>query len=351
MTFELTIAIPTYNRPDEVFKTVTNLITQLNTFVNNTEVQIVVCDNSSEINWKLKKFNNYPSFKYIHNGVNLGQGKNVNKLFIESDGIYVWVLADDDSISAHAISTICEEIKSRKFKLNEIAFVTFYTGDKKSSNLWINQPELERLTSSNTFLNTSWPHPIFISNNVLDREKTIRLINQYNLDVLINDTYQNSVLSFMQICSSKHVWVIPQTLVWDSHRDKFYQVSQGFRVKVFDLMKLRSTLAKCTQNKLFLKQLNKTVISSSVVWGFVFTQLSRQLKQQIIYTKNMKIKELLFRYRFLLLVFIVMRYKFIWELFYFFLKLFKPAVAINIRNESQNYLKQSKFNFIHQTYD
>lgn len=351
MTTTLTIAVPTFNRPLEVLKVINELISQLDKSALWNDIQILVCDNSREANKSLEKYRDLSNFKYVHNGENIGQARNINKLFTESDGEFVWILADDDVLLSNSILEVFNAIGRHTTEIKDIGFITFYTGDGRSPNLWIKTSSSNELISSVVFLESSWQHPIFISNNILNRKKTLKIITKYNLNSLVNDTYQNSVLSFLQIISTAKVLVIPKTLVIDSNRNKYYGVSQGFRVKIFDLMKLGTLVSQSCENKPFVKALSRSVISSSIVWGFIFTKTANHSNETIVYNENMKSKFLLFRYRFILSILNSMQFQIIWNTYYVILRCIKPKIALNVNSQLRSYMLQRDKKLVEQTYD
>lgn len=110
----LTVAIPTYNRPDKVKNTLLDLIPQL-----NDEVKVMILDNCSDINIKDYLVNfisdeHFDSVKVIRHKVNIGGDANFSRCFELCDTPYIWTLGDDDKVAANAIALILEDIKKYK---------------------------------------------------------------------------------------------------------------------------------------------------------------------------------------------------------------------------------------------
>jgi glycosyltransferase involved in cell wall biosynthesis len=108
----LTIAIPTYNRPDKVTNTISRLLPQL-----NSTVKIMVLDNCSKVNVKeyvtaqlgddvLNKVH------IIRHRVNIGGDANFQRCFELSETPYTWMLGDDDMVAENAVELILEEINN-----------------------------------------------------------------------------------------------------------------------------------------------------------------------------------------------------------------------------------------------
>ncbi|MBK1681981.1 glycosyltransferase family 2 protein [Rhodoferax fermentans] len=114
---ELTIGIPTYNGAPHIREAIDSIIFQIPSYPNNT-VDILISDNASTdttreiVSEYLKK---YPKIiQYRRNEVNLGFDKNVDLLFKEAQGDYVWLLGDDDALYNNSINHILDLIKRNK---------------------------------------------------------------------------------------------------------------------------------------------------------------------------------------------------------------------------------------------
>jgi glycosyltransferase involved in cell wall biosynthesis len=297
-----------------------------------------------------KEFN-YEWLRYVHNGQNIGQGKNINKLFYEAKGAYVWILADDDKLAPEAVKSVFDHLTEIQQKGPDIDFLTFYTGDDKSKNLWIHQSDASKVIDSSEFLEKSWEHPIFISNNVLNSKAARSLIERWDLDSKINDTYQNSVLSFGVILSSKQVYVIPETLVFDGWRDKFYAPTQGFRVKVTDLMKLEKFLKNFNDSKSLVGHLHVEIFSKTLFWGFVYSGLSKDHHFKHVNMLRMRTLEISLLHKFYLFTSSALQNRLLYSFLFRSIKIFKGSLARSIEAEIENCETAAQMNPVHQTYD
>ncbi|WP_316786220.1 glycosyltransferase family 2 protein [Pedobacter frigiditerrae] len=106
----LTIAIPTYNRYDEVQTQVRLLLPQL-----SQQVNLVVYDNCSTI-----PISEYFSkeellkFKLVRNKVNVGADANIARCFENCETTWLWTLSDDDFVKENAVETIIQQIESKR---------------------------------------------------------------------------------------------------------------------------------------------------------------------------------------------------------------------------------------------
>ncbi|MEJ7682698.1 MAG: glycosyltransferase family A protein [Segetibacter sp.] len=119
----LTIAIPTYNRPDRVRNTISRLLPQL-----TSQVKIMVLDNCSDVNVKdhLKEQiggDVLDKVQVIRHRVNIGGDANFQRCFELCDTPYIWMLGDDDMVETNAIELIFEELNN--FKDHDLIGINF----------------------------------------------------------------------------------------------------------------------------------------------------------------------------------------------------------------------------------
>ena len=115
----LTIAIPTYNRPEQIQIQVRLLLPQL-----NERVDLVVIDNCSPIPVKELFTNDELSkFSLIHNRVNIGADANIARCFETCSTPWLWTLSDDDFVKSNAIETVLAEITQNP----EAVFLCFWS--------------------------------------------------------------------------------------------------------------------------------------------------------------------------------------------------------------------------------
>lgn len=110
----LTVAIPTYNRPEKAKNTILDLVPQL-----NGEVKIMVLDNHSDVVigdfvGPLIPQEKRDAVTFIRHRVNIGGDPNFARCFELCDTEYIWVLGDDDKVMPDAISLILQDINQFK---------------------------------------------------------------------------------------------------------------------------------------------------------------------------------------------------------------------------------------------
>lgn len=119
----LTIAIPTYNRPDKVRNVLLKLIPQL-----TDNVFIRVLDNCSNIDVKSHIIDDIPSnvldrVEIVRNRVNVGADLNFQRCFELCTTPYIWLLGDDDRVEPNAVELILGELE--RFKSVDLIGINF----------------------------------------------------------------------------------------------------------------------------------------------------------------------------------------------------------------------------------
>ncbi len=102
----LTVAIPTYNRPDDLRACVAAVLDQL-----PDDVQLLVLDNcgpvpAAETLADMLHVHSRPNVKIIRNKANVGGDANILRCVEEADGEWLWVIGDDDVAAPDGIATV-----------------------------------------------------------------------------------------------------------------------------------------------------------------------------------------------------------------------------------------------------
>ncbi|OXA97461.1 hypothetical protein B0A75_15985 [Flavobacterium oncorhynchi] len=106
----LTIAIPTYNRPEKIKAQVNVLLPQL-----NDKVHLVIYDNCSDTKVEtLFKPNEILQFHLVRNRVNVGADANIARCFENCTTKWLWTLSDDDLVKEDAVESILNEIEKNE---------------------------------------------------------------------------------------------------------------------------------------------------------------------------------------------------------------------------------------------
>lgn len=160
----LTIAIPTYNRPDFIKKSVRSILPQL---TNN--VCLVVYDNCSSIPVRnLFNENELSKFSIVRNHVNIGGDANILRCIESVESGWCWVLGDDDTISLDAIDIIMETIHENP----EVCYINF------GNNNNVKTQGLDELLSHWNHIGT-FGHSYFISRCLFNMNKLKNSIIYY----------------------------------------------------------------------------------------------------------------------------------------------------------------------------
>ena len=91
----LTIAIPTFNRPESI----RDRINELSGLPEELAkiVELLICDNGDLMIPVPERAGN-TRIRYSNNGRNLGLGGNIESCVMKSEGEFVWLFSDDDQI-------------------------------------------------------------------------------------------------------------------------------------------------------------------------------------------------------------------------------------------------------------
>lgn len=119
----LTIAIPTYNRPENLADLHGTLKPLLRRF--GPKIDIVVCDNSDSraaaINSEIVR----SPARYIKNSVNLGFAGNVLKCSKVSLGEYLWLLSDNDALDLDRTVELIEHLEALPLSSRDALLVPY----------------------------------------------------------------------------------------------------------------------------------------------------------------------------------------------------------------------------------
>ncbi|CAM8659720.1 Glyco_tranf_GTA_type domain containing protein [Comamonadaceae bacterium] len=148
----LTVAIPTYNRGKSLRATLLNFISQAERH-SLTDIEILVFDNcslddTSEICARIIGDHPSISIRYAKHETNIGFDRNVNALFGQARGTYVWTFSDDDQPGDDALPTVVELLRQREVRFAFVNYKVSVGGALMQSrygsgdNRWLNASEL-----------------------------------------------------------------------------------------------------------------------------------------------------------------------------------------------------------------
>lgn len=122
----LSICIPTYNRPKELYECLQSII--FSHSLEHDEVELIVSDNSSSnaaelvVNeFKIK----YKNIFYFKNVENIGGENNFRLAILRATGKYAWLMGDDDKIADNGLNDILTILKKNDHSLMIVNFSIF----------------------------------------------------------------------------------------------------------------------------------------------------------------------------------------------------------------------------------
>jgi len=147
----LTIAVPTYNRPEKLKKLHDSFLGKVSSTHQGT-IEVIICDNSDTCEQRKNEmlFNN-TGVVYKKNKVNLGFSGNILKCLSEAKGEYVWIISDDDSVDFEEFSKFIYWVKKASLEDIKAIVLPFLGKDKQLSNTketWGNSKSLAEFIES-----------------------------------------------------------------------------------------------------------------------------------------------------------------------------------------------------------
>lgn len=139
----LTIAIPTYNRNNEVVETISTVLPQLSDLC-----RLLVIDNHSDVSVaeslavKGVVIEDTPGVRMISNGINVGSQANLLRCIELCDTEWLWILGDDDIPRPDAVKLILNDLPVHSVR-TDLTFLNycspFHTRDKEVMSTGISE--------------------------------------------------------------------------------------------------------------------------------------------------------------------------------------------------------------------
>lgn len=291
---QLTIAIPTYNRLEELKHTLIKVLPQL------VDEKLLIIDNHSPFDIS-KELENIISEKkdritIYRNENNIGLSGNFLKAFELCETKYLWILGDDDDPLENAI-----EIIESTFLEKEYDFVKFASSiyKEEEESVFKNTDDFLNYFSKDT--QNKFSNLLFVSNSIFNNDK-IRSYIQYGYQYA--NTFAPHLAIFMHyffLSKEKNILIHNKEIVEHvspiENRWTRYKVYLGF--KSFDYME--ANLTKDQNNKLLkivhsitsnykrtfielhqLGNLNKDYKYSKRVYRFLFFENKMSLKDKFL---------------------------------------------------------------------
>ena len=179
----LSICIPTYNRASSLGKC---LLSIFESNLNFNDVEICVSDNGSsdETSSIVETFFKNRNFFYERNQVNLGIPLNFLKVVSMAKGKYVWLLGDDDVVSADGIKHILKTIESNK----NTDFFLFNCLNFKNSD----HAKRSKYQSSETFWKSNFIGPCKF-NDIIEKNITFDHLGGMYLSVFNRASWNDAI--------------------------------------------------------------------------------------------------------------------------------------------------------------
>lgn len=162
---KLTIAIPTYNRIEQLRHTITLLVPQMNDMC-----KLIIVDNHSDEKVEDKVIDllsslNSKQYSILRNKVNIGGDANICRCFEYCETKWLWTLSDDDQIEPNAIDVIFNEIGiySDTLRINFYSPHSLHKVRSKTQQYYGKKGLIQSIDT--------WGASIFLSTNVYNMDK------------------------------------------------------------------------------------------------------------------------------------------------------------------------------------
>lgn len=277
----LTIAIPTYNRADELEKVLVKLGKE-----KEKKFLILISNDNSADNTEavVKKYQKHlPNLRYHKNKSNLGYSGNVCKLYELSSTKYIWFLCDDDTVLPGAATKIIDAIS--KYKPRVAIFNCTWT-DSYGRKLFSGVKQDIIYQDINKFID----YQVLIRLgylSILVIEKKISISKLKQTDYRNNIFFQISLI-LLSLSNKFRLCEISSTLV---HRNVGYKFGEFFKSYTIDFLKSVHIIKHKFDRRKFIKFKKNNI----------FTTLQLYLSQKIGLFKyegkmSTKTKKLIFQY-------------------------------------------------------
>jgi hypothetical protein len=239
----LTIAIPTFNRLDNLKNQLVFVTEQIKKNKLHNNVEILISENTNDVSQLIK--NQYlQKFKYfritiLRNKGNIGYAASLNKLIFYAKGKFCWLLSDDDFGKNNTLKSIIFSIKKNPlvdyftFKTDSLINGKINKADLHFKDLLNHKKSFSNylLINGNDFLKKYWLSVIFISVNIFNTRKMKSHIIKNKFQKITNIAYHNSLLCLTFI-KNKKVCIILDALLTDVYGNKNYSLEGQFEMWV-----------------------------------------------------------------------------------------------------------------------
>jgi hypothetical protein len=174
----LTIAIPTFNRPEKVLQQAIAISRQ----ISHKPIECLIIDNASDLDVAALIFNKLPcgreQFRIVRNPFNIGITSNICRCFELAHGEWIWLLGDDDPVMQGSLSRVIDDIRDQ-----DVDVVHLKYGGTSMQPPMVERQVITGINELATHLASAWRFSsmLFISTSVFRRAKvTPYLGNAYH---------------------------------------------------------------------------------------------------------------------------------------------------------------------------
>jgi len=205
MLHQLTIAIPTFNRPEKIASQIRSLSKELSGIEDRVKILIIDNHSTLPVEGIFEEINpsNSGSFTLIRNRCNIGGNANIARCFEMCDTPWMWLLSDDDSIIPGSILKACSIIQS----YSDAFWVNFRDPDWIPSTSFPNGP-IQCFGTNDIDKILNFSNTLFMSNSIFCVEK---------MKHTISAGYQYATTSAPHLCIAFEA--ISATGLWIQHDD------------------------------------------------------------------------------------------------------------------------------------
>ncbi len=199
----LSICIPTYNRPEQI-KTLYQTFLSRALQEYDSQIEIVVCDNSDDEKACLNQSILGPKVHYYKNNVNIGFYGNIMKCAKLAEGQFIWFISDDDLVLWNGFQSLMEHLPHADNECIDCIMLP-YRNDDFNKNEVLNDPHdwgVEKETTLLTLLKavgySHHPAPFCLFSTAVLR------LNKRRLDWVANEFHDNILIQIpLYLCMLK----------------------------------------------------------------------------------------------------------------------------------------------------
>jgi glycosyltransferase involved in cell wall biosynthesis len=251
----LTIAIPTFNRPDALKLTIKEIFRQSES--TESVFELLICDNG----FLRLDTSSYASpkivFRHVMSEKNIGFAGNVIRALTLSAGKYTWLMSDDDILLPNALIDLEFQIRSTDFHVLEISAL-----DKKFQMTFGTSGIGVTPCSPEEFFTKEWRALIFVSSVIFQTDAARHAIRRLLRLELQNQTYPQILILFAIAESYPNIGIVGGAKIQDTQPDKHYRPMGAFNVRIRDTSLLPTQIRSLNLNEIPLADVDRFAFSS-----------------------------------------------------------------------------------------